>query len=99
VATVLYTSGTTGQPKGVMLTHQNIFSNVQAVYRVLDFSKADTSLSFLPLSHILQRMVDFALFGRGVSIAYVSSLDQVAAAMSEVRPTVVVSTPRVYEKL
>lgn len=99
VATVLYTSGTTGQPKGVMLTHQNIFSNVQAVYRVLDFSKADTSLSFLPLSHILQRMVDFALFGRGVSIAYASSLDQVAAAMSEVRPTVVVSTPRVYEKL
>lgn len=99
VATVLYTSGTTGQPKGVMLTHQNIFSNVQAVYRVLDFSKADTSLSFLPLSHILQRMVDFALFGRGVSIAYVSSLDQVAAAMSEVRPTVVVSTPRVCEKL
>ncbi|HEX6938922.1 MAG TPA: long-chain fatty acid--CoA ligase [Longimicrobiales bacterium] len=99
VATIIYTSGTTGRPKGVMLTHQNIYSNTRAVEGAVDITAADVALSFLPLSHILQRTVDYVLFDRGVSIAYVASFDRVAQSMLEVRPTVVVSTPRVYEKV
>ena len=99
VATLIYTSGTTGDPKGVMLTHDNIHSNTIAVQRELSFQHTDVALSFLPLSHIFERMVDYCLFSRGVTIAYVEAFDRVGAAMAEVRPTIVVSTPRVYEKL
>ncbi len=99
VATILYTSGTTGQPKGVQLTHGNIYSNVVACVGVLEVTSEDVTLSFLPLSHILQRMVDYLFFHRGVTIAYVPAIDRVAQSMVEVRPTVVVSTPRVYEKV
>jgi long-chain acyl-CoA synthetase len=99
VATILYTSGTTGRPKGVMLTHNNIYSNTRAVQGVLPISTDDVALSFLPLSHILQRMVDYFLFANGVTIAYVRSFDEVPQALVEVAPTVVVSTPRVYEKV
>lgn len=99
LATILYTSGTTGAPKGVMLTHNNIYSNTQAVETVLPVGENDVSLSFLPLSHIFERMVDYFLFSHGITIAYVASFDRVVQSMAEVRPTVVVSTPRVYEKL
>lgn len=99
VATILYTSGTTGQPKGAMLTHNNIYSNTRAVRDEVVLTNRDVSLSFLPLSHILQRMVDYLLFDRGVPIAYVASFDLVAQSLVEVKPTVVVSTPRVYEKV
>lgn len=98
VATVLYTSGTTGQPKGVMLTHNNIFSNTRAVEHVLPVGPEDVTLSFLPLSHILQRMVDLFLFSKGVTIAYVPAMDMVAQALVEVKPSIVVAVPRVYEK-
>jgi len=100
VATLIYTSGTTGEPKGVMLTHNNIFSNVEAALaEVLTVTAKDVSLSFLPLSHVLQRMVDYALFYAGVSIAYVPTIELVPQAMREIRPTIAVSVPRVYEKL
>ncbi|MFS8638043.1 MAG: long-chain fatty acid--CoA ligase [Gemmatimonadota bacterium] len=99
VATILYTSGTTGQPKGVQLTHKNVFSNIVACEQILEVTSEDVTLSFLPLSHILQRMVDFLFFHKGVSISYVPAIDRVAQSMAEVRPTVVVSTPRVYEKV
>jgi long-chain acyl-CoA synthetase len=99
LATILYTSGTTGPPKGVMLTHNNIYSNTRAVEPVLRVDAKDVALSFLPLSHIFERMVDYFLFSQGVTIAYVSSLDRVVQSMTEVRPTITVSTPRVYEKL
>lgn len=99
LATLIYTSGTTGQPKGVMLTHNNLYSNTRAVEDVLTVGPDDVALSFLPLSHVFQRMVDYYLFGHGVTIAYVSSFDLVPQSLVEVRPTVVVSTPRVYEKL
>ncbi len=99
VATIIYTSGTTGRPKGAMLTHGNIYSNTRAVQIEVEITNRDVSLSFLPLSHILQRMVDYLLFDRGVPIAYVSSFDRVAQSLVEVKPTVVVSTPRVYEKV
>jgi len=99
VATVLYTSGTTGDPKGVMLTHNNIASNVRAARMVFDVSDADNTMSFLPLSHILQRMVDYLFFWTGCRIAYPRSLQTLVDDLKVVRPTVVVSVPRIYEKI
>jgi long-chain acyl-CoA synthetase len=99
VATIIYTSGTTGQPKGSMLTHGNIASNVAAVTRAIPFRDDDVSLSFLPLSHILERMFDYLMFAVGVSIAYVESMDTIVDNLGEVRPTIVVSVPRIYEKI
>jgi len=99
VATILYTSGTTGTPKGVMLTHNNIASNARACGVVLDIYDTDSTVSFLPLSHILQRMVDYLLFWRGCTIAYPRSIDTLVADMKVLRPTLVVSVPRIYEKI
>ncbi len=99
VATMLYTSGTTGSPKGVLLTHYNIYSNVQAVKELFTAGPEDTATSFLPLSHILERMVDYWLFSNGVTIAYVHDIDLVADSLVEVQPTIAVSTPRLYEKV
>jgi long-chain acyl-CoA synthetase len=99
VATIIYTSGTTGEPKGAMLTHGNIASNVAAVTRATPFRADDVSLSFLPLSHILERMFDYLMFAVGVSIAYVESMDTIVENLGEVRPTIVVSVPRIYEKI
>ncbi len=99
VATVLYTSGTTGDPKGVMLTHNNIASNVRASAMVHPVGDTDSTVSFLPLSHILQRMVDYFFFWVGCTIAYPRSMDTLVADMKVIRPTVVVSVPRVYEKI
>ncbi len=99
VATILYTSGTTGDPKGVMLTHDNLFSNIEATSRLLSMGTDDSTLSFLPLSHVFQRMVDYYLFGSGVLIAYARSIDTVAEDLRTIRPTIVVSVPRLYEKV
>jgi long-chain acyl-CoA synthetase len=99
LATLIYTSGTTGNPKGVMLTHGNIHANVEASRSKLPFSGNDVALSFLPLSHIFERMGDYLMFATGSSIAYAQGLDTVPINMQEVRPTMVFSVPRLYEKM
>src|SRR5690606_8815555 len=100
VATILYTSGTTGEPKGVMLTHNNIYSNVQAATRALpSLTPADVALSLLPLSHIFERTNAYFLLWRGVTIAYAESLEAVPQNLMEVQPTIVPSVPRLYEKI
>ena len=100
VATIIYTSGTTGDPKGVMLTHGNITSNVVACVALLSISDTDEALSFLPLSHIFERMVGhYTMLHRGVTISYATSPDVVAAEMGEVRPTIMAAVPRLYEKI
>jgi long-chain acyl-CoA synthetase len=99
LATIIYTSGTTGVPKGVMLTHDNLYSNVFASLRALPIEGSDTSLSFLPLSHIFARMADhYLMFATGTTIAYAESFESVPANLAEVRPTLVLSVPRLYEK-
>lgn len=99
LATVLYTSGTTGEPKGVMLTHQNIYSNTQAAGMVLPIKDTDVTLSFLPLSHIFQRMVDYLLLSRGCVLARAHDIRTVATDLGLVKPTVQIAVPRVYEKV
>jgi long-chain acyl-CoA synthetase len=99
LATLIYTSGTTGDPKGVMLTHYNIWSNVQACLQIIPIGGGDECLSMLPLSHSYERMVDYTLFQAGVIINYAESFDTVATNLQEVKPTVVLSVPRLYEKV
>jgi len=99
LATLIYTSGTTGLPKGVMLTHDNISSNVKASQKKVPVTQGDVALSFLPLSHIFERMGDYLFFSMGVSIAYAESIDTVPLNLSEVKPTFCMSVPRLFEKM
>jgi long-chain acyl-CoA synthetase len=99
LATLIYTSGTTGEPKGVMLTHGNIAANQNYCAVEFDFNSSDACISFLPLSHITARALDYIMYGRGAQVAYCSQFDKLPQAMREVRPTVFVGVPRVYEKI
>src|SRR5207244_430264 len=87
LATIIYTSGTTGAPKGAMLTHRNLVSNVLATSEVLTLSNADVNLSFLPLSHVFQRHVDYAAMHVGATIAYAENLTTVGDNVAEIQPT------------
>jgi long-chain acyl-CoA synthetase len=100
LATLIYTSGTTGDPKGVMLTHGNIASNVTTCVDLFDFREGDECLSFLPLSHIFERMFGhYSMFHAGVVINYAGGIDTVPGDMQEIRPTMMASVPRLYEKI
>ncbi len=100
VATIIYTSGTTGDPKGVMLTHANILSDAEAGLMAQPVGPEDIHLSFLPLSHVLERTVgQFLMIMAGTTIAYATSILRVADNIPDVRPTVMVAVPRFFEKL
>jgi len=99
LATIIYTSGTTGEPKGAMLTHGNVASNVNYSTAPFGFQSSDSCISFLPLSHITARHLDYALFAQDVTIAYCPNFDRLPHAMPSVRPTIFVAVPRVYEKI
>ena len=98
LASIIYTSGTTGDPKGAMLTHSNFMSNAQAAMRIVSITPDDVFLSFLPLSHVFERMGGHYLpLSGGATIAYAESLFTIRQDMQEVRPTIMMSVPRLYE--
>ena len=99
IATLIYTSGTTGEPKGVVLTHGNIAANQNCAPAEFSFDSSDALISFLPLSHVTARALDYIMYGFGVQVAYCSKFDKLPQAMREVRPTVFVGVPRVFEKI
>jgi long-chain acyl-CoA synthetase len=99
LATFVYTSGTTGQPKGVMLTHDNLVSNIEAGISMLPFEDGYRALSFLPLSHSFERAVDYVYFLKQCPIAYAESVSTVPQNLLEIKPEIFVSVPRIYEKV
>jgi len=99
LASIIYTSGTTGVPKGVMLTHANFISNLTTLASIIQFGHPDYVLSFLPLSHVLERLCHFAFLSKGCSMAYAESVETVADNLLEIRPNIMVSVPRLFEKL
>jgi long-chain acyl-CoA synthetase len=99
LATIIYTSGTTGEPKGVMLTHNNLSSNEQTSVEPYRMVPADTAVSFLPLSHVYERVTAYAYLFHGVKVAYVERMDDLPQALLEVHPTLAAAVPRVFEKL
>jgi len=99
LATIIYTSGTTGDPKGVMLTHGNLASNLRYSTDGFGIKKKDVSISFLPLSHVTARHLDYALYKLEVVLAYCPKIDALPAAMKAVQPTIFLAVPRVYEKI
>jgi long-chain acyl-CoA synthetase len=98
-ATLIYTSGTTGNPKGVILTHGNIASNLSMTRELVDVGPNDLCVSFLPLSHITARHLDYLLYYRGVTVAYCPTIEELPKVLQETRPTLFVGVPRVYEKV
>ncbi len=99
LATIIYTSGTTGTSKGAMLTHGNMASNIECSLLEFDMHPGLTTISFLPLSHVTARHVDFAMLYHGVTLAYCPFMEHLSQALLEVRPSECVAVPRVYEKI
>ncbi|MBK1621035.1 long-chain fatty acid--CoA ligase [Lamprobacter modestohalophilus] len=100
LATIVYTSGTTGRPKGVMLSHLNILANAHASVTMLDVYQEDVFLSFLPLSHMLERMGSYYLpMMTGSTVAYARSINQLAEDLQTIRPSVIIAVPRVFERV
>jgi len=100
LASLVYTSGTTAEPKGVMLTHWNFASNARICKQLVDFGPGDTFLSFLPLSHVFERTAGhFAAYAAGAHVVYARSIDTLVDDMGAVKPTIMTSVPRLYEKI
>ncbi len=99
LATIIYTSGTTGTPKGVMLTQSNLASNLLHSLHLYEFRPNQVLISFLPLSHVTARHVDYAMFWHGVTVAYCPFVDELLLSLQQVKPTFFVGVPRVYEKM
>lgn len=99
VATLIYTSGTTGEPKGVMLTHANLISNVLDASEKYAFTGRDTSLSVLPLSHVFERTGMYVYIRYGMRVHYAESIEKVPENLKEVRPTIFIGVPRIFEKV
>lgn len=99
LATIIYTSGTTGRPKGVMLSHNNIVSNLHSSQERLPVGKEHTALSFLPMSHIFERMINYLYFLQGISVYYAESIEKIGDNLKEVRPHVFTAVPRLLEKV
>lgn len=98
--TLIYTSGTTGNPKGAMLSHNNLIANVKSGKKSIHIDESDVFLSFLPLSHVFERMVGhFSGLTSGGRVYYAESIDTVADNMGEIKPTIMASVPRLYEKM
>lgn len=99
LATIIYTSGTTGEPKGVMLTHDNFLSNIRSVLQVIHVDENDSCLSFLPLSHVFERIAYYLFLYVGGLINYAQSIESIVDNLAEVKPTILISVPRIYEKV
>jgi len=100
LATIIYTSGTTGEPKGAMLTHKNFLSNIENAAKIFTFLPDDIFLSFLPMSHIFERMAGhFQSCYHALTVAYAESLDTVPENILEIKPTLMISVPRLFEKM
>ncbi len=99
LTSIIYTSGTTGIPKGVMLSHNNFLSNVEATYNMLPTKSGDKAISFLPLCHVLERMVNYLYQYKGIRVYYAESIDSIVDNMQDIKPDIFVSVPRVLEKI
>lgn len=99
LATIIYTSGTTGEPKGVMLTHSNLVSNLIDSSAHLSFERDDSVLSVLPLSHVLERVAMYMYLYHGMAVYFGESLEMIGPNLREVRPTIFVGVPRIFEKI
>lgn len=97
--TLIYTSGTTGTPKGVMLTHNNLVSNIKACMPLMPVNQADKALSFLPLCHVYERMLNYLYMAVGTSIYFAESLETISDNLKEVKPQIFVTVPRLLEKV
>jgi long-chain acyl-CoA synthetase len=95
--TIIYTSGTTGNPKGVMLTHKNLLSNLEGIMKIYHFGIKDRALSFLPISHIFERNINYYFQRVGVSIYYAENLGTISQNLKEVKPTIFIVVPRLLE--
>ncbi len=99
IATIIYTSGTTGVPKGVMLSHNNILSNCIAVSHIPPYGPEHRAMSFLPLCHIYERMMNYMFLYKGLSVYYISNMGLIAESLKEVHPHVFCTVPRLLEKV
>ncbi len=99
MATIIYTSGTTGDPKGVMLSHKNIMSNVHSISQIFDFNDTHRTVSFLPISHVFERTVNYYFQKVGISIYYAENMGTIADNLKEIKPHVFIAVPRVLERV